>query len=72
MNNPLLRFCLLLLVMVAITSFAQATKPITACKQPTFAAFKPLPKLEYDCPEGLIESDRESLIVFASFTASSA
>jgi hypothetical protein len=42
-------------------SFAQKPKPITACKQTTFAAFKPLPKLDYTCPEGLVESDDKTL-----------
>jgi hypothetical protein len=60
MNNPLLKVCLLLLV-VSASSFAQKTNPITACKQSTFAAFKPLPKMEYDCPEGLIDSDDKIL-----------
>jgi hypothetical protein len=60
MHNALLRVCILLL-MVPVSSFAQKTKPITACKQSTFAAFKPLPKMEYDCPEGLIDSDDEIL-----------
>jgi hypothetical protein len=40
---------------------AQKTNPIRACKQSTFAAFKPLPKMEYDCPEGLIDSDDKIL-----------
>jgi hypothetical protein len=40
---------------------AQKTRPIAACKQQTFAAFKPLPKMEYDCPEGLNESDDKIL-----------
>src|SRR5450759_4443496 len=60
MKNPLLRICILLLV-VSAHSFAQKTKPITACTQQTFAAFKPLPKVEYDCPEGLNESDDKIL-----------
>lgn len=40
---------------------SQKEKPIPACKQLTFAAFKPLPKMEYDCPEGLIDSDDKIL-----------
>ncbi len=40
---------------------AQKEKPLPACKQTTFAAFKPLPKMEYDCPEGLIDSDEKIL-----------
>jgi hypothetical protein len=60
MNNPLLRICILLLVASA-NSFAQKTKPITPCNQTTFAAFKPLPKLEYECPEGANDSDDKIL-----------
>lgn len=60
MKNPLLRICILLLV-VSANSFAQKTRPIAACKQQAFAAFKPLPKMEYDCPEGLNESDDKIL-----------
>src|ERR1700694_205431 len=60
MKNSLLRICILLLV-VSANSFAQKTKPIAACKQQPFAAFKPLPKMEYDCPEGLNESDDKIL-----------
>lgn len=60
MNNPLLRICVLLL-MVPVSAFAQKAKPVTACTQTTFAAFKPLPKLEYDCPEGPTDSDDKIL-----------
>ena len=60
MNNPLSKICILLLV-VSASSFAQKTKPIPACKQLTFAASKPLPKLEYDCPEGPTDSDDKIL-----------
>ena len=60
MNNHLLKICVLLL-MVSATSFAQKTKPLPACKQSTFAAFKPLPKMEYDCPEGTNDSDDKIL-----------
>ena len=60
MNNTLLRICILLLA-VSPGSFAQKKQPITACKQQTFAAFKPLPKMEYDCPEGTNDSDDKIL-----------
>ena len=60
MNNHLWRVGLLLL-MVSPSCFAQNTKPVPACKQQTFSALKPLPKLEYECPEGLIESDDKIL-----------
>jgi hypothetical protein len=29
---------------------AQAKKPVPVCTQAAFAAFKPLPRLEYECP----------------------
>jgi hypothetical protein len=60
MNNLILKVCILLL-MVPVSSFAQKTKPITSCKQSTFATSKPVPKLEYDCPEGTNDSDDKIL-----------
>lgn len=60
MKTSLLKICVLLLV-VSATSYAQKTKPVPTCKQSAFAAFKPLPKMEYDCPEGLNESDDKIL-----------
>src|ERR1700687_3982413 len=44
-------------------------KPIPACKQTSFAAFKPLPKVEYVCPEGLTESDDKTLKVSERISA---
>lgn len=52
-------FCLMAIVSAAVV--AQKKKPIPACRQSTFAAFKPLPKLEYECPEGLQEWDEKIL-----------
>ncbi len=60
MNNLLLKICLLLLLVPA-SSFGQKTKPITACQQSTFNAFKPLPKMEYECPDGPTDSDDKIL-----------
>jgi hypothetical protein len=60
MNNPLLRISTLLLI-VSATSFAQHQKPVPSCRQSTFAAIKPLPKLEYDCPGGPTDSDEKIL-----------
>jgi hypothetical protein len=40
---------------------AQKTKPVPACTQTTFAVFKALPKLEYECPEDATESDDKIL-----------
>jgi hypothetical protein len=50
-----------LLLTAGVNAPGQKEKPVPTCKQSTFAAFKPLPKLEYDCPEGPIESDDKIL-----------
>jgi hypothetical protein len=50
-----------LLLLAGVSVNGQKAKPVPTCRQTTFAAFKPLPKLEYDCPEGLIESDDKIL-----------
>jgi hypothetical protein len=42
-------------------AFTQTKKSIASCQPATFAAFKPLPKLEYECPTDLIESDDKIL-----------
>jgi len=60
MNNILSRACILLLV-VSASSFSQKTKPITTCTQTTFSAFRTLPKMQYDCPEGSNDSDDKIL-----------
>ncbi len=50
------------LILCATASlFAQKAKPVPVCRDATFAAFKPLPKLEYECPEELTGSDDELL-----------
>jgi hypothetical protein len=36
-------------------------KPVPVCTQATFAVYKPLPKLEYECPESLVDSDDKIL-----------
>ena len=40
---------------------AQKGAPTLVCRQDVYAALKPLPKLVYDCPEGLIDSDDKLL-----------
>ena len=50
-----------LLLTAGVDANGQKEKPIPACRQTTFAAIKPVPKLEYDCPEGLTESDDKIL-----------
>ena len=49
-----------LLLATCVNAFAQNEKPL-ACSQKTFAAFKPLPKLEYECPEGANDWDDKIL-----------
>lgn len=62
MKIPLLALTTLSLVaVVSDDASAQKVKPVPACTQTTFAAFKALPKLEYECPEGLTESDDKIL-----------
>ena len=54
--------CSLVLISMSFAppSFAQK-KTVTLCKQSVFAAFKPLPKLTYECPADLIQSDDKIL-----------
>jgi len=49
-----------LAVMVS-SNFAQGQKPVPACTQRTFAIFKQLPKLEYNCPPATSDSDQAIL-----------
>ena len=49
------------LLSVAFEAAAQNKKPVPACSNKAFAALKELPKLEYDCPEGPIDSDTKIL-----------
>ena len=50
---------------IALTTFGgnavAQKKAVPVCTQATFAVYKPLPKLEYECPEGLIDSDDKIL-----------
>src|SRR6266849_7393797 len=68
MRNPLLKICILLLL-VSASSIAQNKRPITACNQATFNAFKPLPKLEYECPDDPNDSDDKILKLPERLTA---
>ena len=62
MNNRWFAVAIFLgLVLTPTTSFAQKENSVPVCRQTTFAALKPLPKLEYECPEGLTESDDKLL-----------
>ena len=52
---------IILLLATWATSPAQNKKPVPTCTSQTFVAFKPLPKLEYECPEGATDSDDKIL-----------
>ncbi|HMH42819.1 MAG TPA: hypothetical protein VK557_05010 [Pyrinomonadaceae bacterium] len=52
---------LLALLPVPRLAHAQRKKPVLVCTQAGFAAFKPLPKLEYECPEGQADYGDEIL-----------
>jgi hypothetical protein len=43
------------------SAFGQKEKRVPVCRETTFAAFKPLPKLEYDCPDNPNDSDDKIL-----------
>src|SRR5882724_1275483 len=47
----------------------QAKKPVPVCTQAAFAAFKPLPKLEYECPRGQADYGEEILKLPARLAA---
>lgn len=48
---------------------AQRKKPVPVCTQAAFAAFKPLPKLEYECPDGQTDYGEEILKLPARLAA---
>ncbi|MDX6382978.1 MAG: hypothetical protein QOK48_551 [Blastocatellia bacterium] len=50
-----------ILLVAGLNALGQTDKPVPACTEKAFAALKSLPKVEYDCPEGLIESDDKIL-----------
>lgn len=53
MTIPRLSFSILAsILLITATNQAQTEKPVPACSQRGFTAGKPLPKIEYDCPEG--------------------
>ena len=54
---------------LSLTVLAQKKKPVPVCKQSTFAAVKPWPKLEYECPEGLNDYDEKILKLPARLAA---
>jgi len=52
---------LLLIFLSPVISFAQKEKLAPVCREATFAAYKPLSKLEYDCPDNPNDSDDKIL-----------
>lgn len=70
MKIPLFTFTTVCLIAIASGSvIGQKKKPIPACRQSTFAVLKPLPKLQYECPEGLQEYDDKILKLPARLAA---
>lgn len=70
MKISLLVFTTLALTgVLSVTVLAQKKKPVPVCRQSTFAAVKPWPKLEYECPEGLNDYDEKILKVPARLAA---
>ena len=62
MKIPLFAFTALAFIAIPFGSVvAQKEKAVPVCKASTFAAVKPLPKMEYECPEGLNDSDEKIL-----------
>ena len=57
---PLLALVIVLTTMSGET-IAQQRTPISVCRQDVYAAHRSLPKLAYDCPEGLSDSDDKLL-----------
>ena len=49
------------LLSVTAEAAAQNQKPVPACSEKAFAALKELPKLQYECPDGLADSDNKIL-----------
>jgi hypothetical protein len=58
---PLALATLCALLLGAITTLSQTKKPPAVCSQAAFTAFKQLPKLDYECPEGGTETDEQLL-----------
>lgn len=61
MNKTRLAFAFALLQLLATGIPAQKEKPVPMCSQSTFAAYKPFPKIEYECDESLAEYDDKVL-----------
>src|SRR5215813_7813660 len=66
---PRLALLFILILLPAQICLAQTRVSIAVCGRDTFAAIKPLPELEYECPEGLTESSDEILKLPARLAA---
>src|SRR5262252_11182885 len=70
MNNPrLLLAAFTILLFFPINFYGQPKRGWPACTEATLAAFKPLPKLEYDCPDGVADYSDEMLKLPARLAA---
>lgn len=61
MRNTFSIALLLLLILFSEAVQAQKQRQVPVCRATTFAAYRALPEFNYDCPEGLIESDEKLL-----------
>src|SRR5690349_11919304 len=50
-------YVLTILCLLSAKTLCQPQKKLPACTQLAFAAFKPMPKLEYECPEDSTGTD---------------
>lgn len=70
MNKPRLTLAAFtILLLFPINIYCQLKKAWPACTQATFAALKPFPTLEYDCPEGMADYGDEILKLPARLAA---
>jgi hypothetical protein len=59
----------ILVLLLFLPGFAQTRQRVPLCRAATFAAFKSLPELSYECPEGLNDSDDKILTLPARLVA---
>ncbi len=60
-TKPSLMTLAVALTIVSGETIAQQRAPLSVCPQNVYAALRPLPKLVYDCPESLTDSDDQLL-----------
>lgn len=61
-RSQLLIFTLSIIALASTTVPCQSRKKLPVCTQAAFAAFKPIPKLEYDVPEDLTDATDDRLM----------